>query len=254
MLTLTGLGIFWWAGHRRSREGLLFSAPFTLTALALFWLPLLETPTVYWADLVAILVLLAQREIARRMPDRYPLRPEWQATVIVVGGLSLWLFVSRCVLEQASGFYLTASWSLLALALFTCGILLRERVYRWVGLGLLWLCRWPGSSSLTFGSWNLVPDPELYGLWVSSCWCWASSTTSTRKRLGVAVNTLSEGPPCPGGKPLLETQGINDQVFIRTLSSSAAGNHPSAPRFDAEVMLARLSSVLMPTRLSPSTV
>ncbi|MGH7969539.1 MAG: DUF2339 domain-containing protein, partial [Limisphaerales bacterium] len=34
-------------------------------------------------------------------------------------------------------FYLTASWSLLALALFTCGILLRERVYRWLGLGIL---------------------------------------------------------------------------------------------------------------------
>ena len=42
------------------------------------------------------------------------------------------------VLEQwPEGIYLTASWSLLALALFTAGIALRERMYRWLGLGIL---------------------------------------------------------------------------------------------------------------------
>ena len=41
------------------------------------------------------------------------------------------------VVNRASGFYLTASWSALALCLFTAGILLRERVYRWLGLGVL---------------------------------------------------------------------------------------------------------------------
>jgi uncharacterized membrane protein len=41
------------------------------------------------------------------------------------------------VLELANGFYLTASWSLLALVLFGVGLLLRERMYRWVGLGVL---------------------------------------------------------------------------------------------------------------------
>jgi len=40
-------------------------------------------------------------------------------------------------MESASGFYLTASWSLLALGLFGVGLLLRERMYRWVGLGVL---------------------------------------------------------------------------------------------------------------------
>jgi uncharacterized membrane protein len=57
--------------------------------------------------------------------------------VIVIGGLTLWLFVSRWVLRSASGFYLTASWSALALALFACGMALRERMYRWLGLGVL---------------------------------------------------------------------------------------------------------------------
>jgi len=55
----------------------------------------------------------------------------------VLGSLSLWLYVSRCILQQASGFYLTAGWSVLALGLFIAGMILSERVYRWLGLTVL---------------------------------------------------------------------------------------------------------------------
>jgi hypothetical protein len=137
LLSLVALWVFLFAGLKQSREALFFSAAYTLTALALFWLPLVEAPRVYWPNLITIVSLLAQRQIARRLPERYSIGPEIHTSVIVIGGLSLWLFVSRWVLEQASGFYLTASWSLLALAFFTFGILLRERVYRWLGLGVL---------------------------------------------------------------------------------------------------------------------
>jgi hypothetical protein len=137
LLSLLGLWVFLFAGLKRNREALLFSAAYTVTALALFWLPLIEAPRVYWPNLIAIVSLLVQRQIARRLPERYPITSDIHTTVILAGGLSLWLFVSRWVLEQASGFYLTASWSLLALAFFTCGIMLRERVYRWLGLGVL---------------------------------------------------------------------------------------------------------------------
>ena len=137
LLALLGLWVFLFAGLKRNREALLFSAAYTATAVALFWLPLIEAPRVYWPNLIAIVSLLVQRQIARRLPERYPLTSDIHTTVILVGGLSLWLFVSRWVLEQASGFYLTASWSLHALAFFTCGILLRERLYRWLGLGVL---------------------------------------------------------------------------------------------------------------------
>ena len=143
LLALVGVGIFVLAGFKRSRETLFFSAAYTVTALALFWLPLMETSRVYFPNLVAIAGLLAQRQIARRLPERYPIAAEIHTSVIIIGGLSVWLFVSRWVLEEASGFYLTASWSLLALGFFTCGILLRERMYRWLGLGVLAcaLCR-----------------------------------------------------------------------------------------------------------------
>jgi hypothetical protein len=138
LLALLGLWVFLWAGWKCNREALLFGAVFTLTALTMFWLPLLEAPTVYWPNLVVILILLGQRQFARRLPERYPLGPAVHAAVILIGGLSLWRFLSLWVLkQQPSGFYLTASWSALALAFFTCGIALRERMYRWLGLGIL---------------------------------------------------------------------------------------------------------------------
>jgi uncharacterized membrane protein len=137
LLALLGLWSFIWAGLRRNREALLFCAAFTATALALFWLPLLEASKVYWPNLIVIVVLLAQRQIARRLPERYPLDNSVHAAVIVIGGLSIWLYLSRWVLESENEFYLSASWSGLALVLFACGIVLRERVYRWLGLGVL---------------------------------------------------------------------------------------------------------------------
>jgi hypothetical protein len=138
LLALLGLWVFVWAGWRQNRESLCFSAAYTVTALTLFWLPLLGTSPVYWPNLLVILVLLAQRQFARRLPERYPLGPEVHGAVIVIGGLSLWRFLHLWVLEQwPEGLYLTAGWSLLALALFTAGIGLRERMYRWLGLGIL---------------------------------------------------------------------------------------------------------------------
>jgi Predicted membrane protein (DUF2339) len=137
LLALLGLLMFLFAGLYRSREILLSSAAFTLTALALFWLPLLEAPTVYWPNLVVIVILLAQRQMARRLPERYDLDSRIHGAVIIIGGLSLWLFLTRWVCQNASGFYLTASWSALALVFFAVGMALRERVYRWLGLGVL---------------------------------------------------------------------------------------------------------------------
>ena len=137
VLALVGLGVFLLAGRLSGQEALWFSAGFTGTGLVLFWLPAAETQGVYLPNLLAILALLGQVQIARRWSQRYPMEPGIGSAVILIAGLSLWRFVSRWVLELAGGFYLTASWSVLALALFTAGLLLRERMYRWVGLGVL---------------------------------------------------------------------------------------------------------------------
>ncbi len=137
-LMLTGLAVFAFAGWRKSREALLFGAAFSGLALVLLCMRSYEAGYVYLPNALAILALLGQQQIAKRISSRYVLDERAQAVVIVLGGLTLWLFVSRWVLRSsAGGFYLTASWSGLALVLFAFGMALRERMYRWLGLAIL---------------------------------------------------------------------------------------------------------------------
>jgi uncharacterized membrane protein len=149
---------FLWAGWRKHSEALLVSTVFCLFALALFWHPWGEslTPTVYWPNLLAILALFAQQRIVKHWLDRYPLDARVQGGMILLAGLALWLFVTRWVLDVPGKSYLTASWSTLALILFVCGMVLRERVYRWLGLGIL------GATLIRVG---IVDIPKLTGLY-----------------------------------------------------------------------------------------
>lgn len=137
VLVLLGLVAFLWAGWRRNAEALLFFAAFSAFGLGLFWIPWHGATTIYLPNLLAILALLGEQRLAKRWPDRYPLDSRAHGALIVVGGVSLWLMLYRWLSENATGFYLTASWSALALLLFLCGMAFRERVYRWTGLGIL---------------------------------------------------------------------------------------------------------------------
>lgn len=132
-----GLLAFIWAGWRRNVEALLFFAAFSAFGLGLFWVPLHGAGTVYLPNLLAILALLGEQRLARRWTERYPLDSRVHGALIVLGGLSLWLMLYRWLSENATGFYLTATWSALALILFLCGMAFHERMYRWTGLGIL---------------------------------------------------------------------------------------------------------------------
>jgi uncharacterized membrane protein len=137
VLSLLSAAAFIWGGARHNPEALVFSVGFAVPALFLFWMPLIESPHLYWAHLALVCVLFAEQRLGRRYPDRFALNSEAHAALIFIGGVSLWRFLSVWVSEQASGFYLTAGWSVLALVLFAAGIALRERIYRWLGLGIL---------------------------------------------------------------------------------------------------------------------
>lgn len=137
VLGLVGAGVFA-AGMFRSHQGLLlFSVPYTAVALCLLWFPVFGTPMVYWPNLFALLVLVTEQRLARRFALRVPIPPVAHTVAILSVAVSFWLYVSRWVLEFAGGFYLTVSWSALALILFVMGMTFRERIYRWTGLGVL---------------------------------------------------------------------------------------------------------------------
>jgi hypothetical protein len=132
-----GTLMFLWAGWRKNAESLLFSAAFTLFGLGLFWFAENKAATVYWPNLLALLALLGQQQIVKRLPARYPLDRRVPGAMIVLGGLSLWLLLTRWVSLDMEKSYLTASWAVLALILFLCGIVVHERMYRWLGLAVL---------------------------------------------------------------------------------------------------------------------
>ncbi len=136
-LGVIGLVLFAFAAWRANRETLLFSAVFTVGALCKIWLPPPSTVSAYWPNLLVILGLLAQQQFARRRIPGFKLSPTVQASVITVSGLTLWLFVSRWILEGPDKLYLTAAWSALALLMFVAGFSFRERAYRWLGLAVL---------------------------------------------------------------------------------------------------------------------
>lgn len=132
-----GAAAFAYAGRRAGAEWLLVSAVYLAFGIAHICLPPAGVDSVSVPNLVAILGVLGLQRAARAWPERYVQDARVHTGAILVGSLSLWLFVSRWVLETQSGFYLTASWSVLALLVFSLGFFFREKVYRWLGLGIL---------------------------------------------------------------------------------------------------------------------
>lgn len=137
VFALLGVIAFATAGWRRQREALLFSAAFMATGLAALWILPAREMQVYFPNFLVAFAIMTQQQIARRNGERYELPTQAHTAMILTGCVTLWRLTSQWVLLGASGFYLTASWSTLAFAFIGGGVLLREKMYRWAGLGIL---------------------------------------------------------------------------------------------------------------------
>jgi len=137
VFALLGAVAFAVAGWRHHREAILFSVALTVTGLASLWVLPSREMLVYAPNFLLAFAILAQQQVARRHAERYELPSPAQSAMIITGCATLWWLISQWVLLGASGFYLTASWSALAFAFIGGGVLLREKIYRWVGLGIL---------------------------------------------------------------------------------------------------------------------
>ncbi|MBM3830276.1 MAG: DUF2339 domain-containing protein [Verrucomicrobia bacterium] len=89
-------------------------------------------------NVVPMLGVFALQRVARRHAEGAALPEGAHTAAIFASGLTLWLFLSRWVVQAAGGkFFLTVSWAGLALVVFAVGFALRERMYRWLGLAVL---------------------------------------------------------------------------------------------------------------------
>lgn len=135
--TALGALAFAVAGWRKERDWLAFAAVLNLCALCSLVFHLMSGTAVYGLNLVAILAWMVEQQIARRQAERYPVPALIHNVAMVAAGVALWWLGSAWVKQGFSGFYLTASWSVYAFGLLALGMALRERIYRWLGLGVL---------------------------------------------------------------------------------------------------------------------
>ena len=135
--TALGVAAFAIAGWRKSREFLVFATVLNLCALSSLVLHLMSGTAIEWLNFVAVFVWMIEQQIARRRAERYPV-PALAHTLAMIGaGVALWWLTSAWVRQDFDTLYLTAGWSVFAFAVLGAGILLRERIYRWLGLVVL---------------------------------------------------------------------------------------------------------------------
>ena len=109
-----------------------------LAALALlsFAAPHLEQG---WEYVPGILLLAGLQQVARRVGRARGISsPRYEDALIGVAALCAWAWITRRLHHGSWGsFTLAASWSVYGGVLFATGIALRERAWRWWGLGVL---------------------------------------------------------------------------------------------------------------------
>jgi uncharacterized membrane protein len=90
-----------------------------------------------WTDLIVILAPAVLQQVHHRQTSFRGKFRALDVAGILLTVFYLWLFIGRWVTQTSAGFYLSASWSVLALAIFGVGLLLKERTYRLSGLFML---------------------------------------------------------------------------------------------------------------------
>lgn len=135
VFALAGLGFFAASVWNRSLETLGHGL-FLVVLAAGTWFVRLPVAAPVATDGAGFLALALAGQILRRhpAPDVTRAVPPALAGLAVLGG---WLLLHRLVGENADGFLLTVSWSLLALVAITAGFALRDRTYRLLGLTVL---------------------------------------------------------------------------------------------------------------------
>jgi hypothetical protein len=135
----TGLGIvaFLLADRRQSVDWLIAVGVLNACALGMLAFALADKQGVSLPNALAVLIWMAEQQWARRRPANIVLPERGHQLVMGAAGLMLWWLSSAWVKQGFSGFYLTASWSAYAFGLLALGFVLRERTYRWLGLGVL---------------------------------------------------------------------------------------------------------------------
>ena len=136
-----GAAVFALGGVFREKRWLILSILPTTLALVVFWL---VEDFAQWRSvftLIGVALLAGQQQIGKRWlkHDASALFPaKAQGALMIAAVFCAWAcLTARMARWEGSAFTLAASWSLFAPLVFAAGLVLRERVYRWLGLLIL---------------------------------------------------------------------------------------------------------------------
>jgi uncharacterized membrane protein len=119
-------------------EAIAYAAALACCAVGTYMLANISGKPVFYPNIAGLLLILAAQQIGKlRLRDATYFNKFVQGALIFFGILGLWILTGRGAASVQSGFFVTISWSLLAFVVLAAGFALKERVYRWLGLGIL---------------------------------------------------------------------------------------------------------------------
>jgi predicted membrane protein DUF2339 len=139
LMTLIGAAVIVTGWYAKSRRLMVNGTAIQLFALFVFFGLIAGGIRLGVLNLILPITLSLQHILLTRRGESLPWRPLFQRDFSASAVLTAFAYLTQWIWQQPGGFYLTAGWSLLACVLFVLGMLLRERVYRFAGLGLLCL-------------------------------------------------------------------------------------------------------------------
>lgn len=144
--TALGSGLFVLAGKALTTDIAvrwlltIYSALLAGLGVLIFWQQHLEGSPARWLFVAAFVLLAVVQQLGKRWFVGTPFFPSHaQIIVIIAVFTAIWAEIARWMTEFERGFLMTIAWAILATTSLLIGLVLRERTYRLLGLGLLGL-------------------------------------------------------------------------------------------------------------------
>ena len=138
VFVVLGFLVFIPAALRKSREFLAHAAVLVGVGMVCYLLEFAQGASGSGSDFLALILLLGIHQTGKRLLVQTDLFPAGaQASLAAAALLGLWYQSSRWAWENPAGPAVTVVWALVAFAALGAGFLLRERVYRLMGLLIL---------------------------------------------------------------------------------------------------------------------
>jgi uncharacterized membrane protein len=138
VLALSGALILIPAALRKNPEFLVHAGVLVATGAICYVVKLVQGEPGSGADFLALILVLAMQQAGRKLLGGTPYFPtEAQAVLAVAALAGIWFQASRWVWDSSGTVAVTVVWAVLAFAALGAGFLLRDRIYRLMGLLIL---------------------------------------------------------------------------------------------------------------------